>query len=163
MKIKRAEDNLILQDSAIALWIFGLFFVFVGSIFVYGSLGGFENSDEVPSYAIYLAFSMGAIAVGVGIWQIYIHPFSQISINKQTREIVSTQKGLFGKREKVYHFDEVAEFCVVESEDDESNPIWRTALKLKDGKIIEISKIWEHRRENSENASEKANNFIRFN
>ena len=163
MKIKRAENNLILQDSPGCLWIFGSFFVLIGALFVYGSLGGFENRDEVPTYAIYLAFFMGAIAVGVGIWQIYIHPFSQISIDKQTRTIVCTQKGLFGKREKVYRFEEVAEFCVAESEDDESNPIWRTALKLNDGKTIEISKVWEHSRENSETAAETANNFIRFN
>ena len=46
MKIKQTENELIIQETPGCLWIFGLFFAFVGAIFVYGSFGGLTDYDK---------------------------------------------------------------------------------------------------------------------
>lgn len=163
MKIKYAESRLILQDAPGCLWIFGAFFAFVGAVFVYGSLGGFENRSEVPRYAIYLAFLMGAMGVGVGIWQIYEHPLSRIYLDKQSRTIVFKRTGLLRKSEEIYRFEQLAEFFIDEDKDDEGDSIWRVAMKLNGGETIETTKIWERNRKDCERVAATANDFVKFN
>ncbi|HEX9960959.1 MAG TPA: hypothetical protein VGB00_08505, partial [Pyrinomonadaceae bacterium] len=117
MKIKHTENELILQDAPGCLWIFGLFFACIGAVFVFGSLGGFTNYDELPSYAIYLSFLMGAIGIGVGVWQISAHPLSKTIVDSQIKTVRHAERGLFKKHENTFHFEEIAQFIVIESED----------------------------------------------
>ena len=43
MQIEQTGNEFIVRETPGCLWIFGLFFAFVGGIFVYGSLGGFMD------------------------------------------------------------------------------------------------------------------------
>jgi hypothetical protein len=161
MKIERIENELILRDAPGGLWIFGLFFAIIGAIFVFGSLGGFTNYDEVPRYAIYLSFLMGATGIGVGVWQISAHPLSKIIINPQIKIVRRTERGLFKNRDETYHFEEIAQFIAIEDEDDESNPIWKLAMLLKDGETIELTKVWSHDAEKYPETAQSLNQFAR--
>jgi hypothetical protein len=161
MKIKQTENELILRDSPGCLWIFGLFFALIGAVFVFGALGGFTNYDEVPRYAIYLSFLMGAIAVGVGIWQSAAHPLSKIIVDAQVKTVRHTQRGLFKKHDETYHFEEIAQFIVLEDEDDESNPVWKMAMLLNDGETIELTKVWSHDEKQYLETAQNVNQFAR--
>src|SRR5688500_6881440 len=107
MKSEQNANELTIQETPGLLWILGALFLFVGGIFVYGSLGGFTNADEVPQYAIYLSFFMVAIAVAAGLWIIYRAPVTKISVNRLSHTISVTKFGLFGKKENIYSFDDI--------------------------------------------------------
>jgi hypothetical protein len=121
-----------------------LLFTFVGGVFVYGSLGGFANADEVPRYAVYLSFLMGAIGVGVGAWIIFRAPVTKVVINRQTKTVAHTRHGLFGKNEKIYNFDRIKQFCLIEEQDSEGDPIWSLGIELAQGETIKISSLESH-------------------
>lgn len=161
MKIKQTPNELIIQETPGCLWIFGLFFAIVGGIFVYGALGGFSNWNEVSFWQLALAFFMGAIAVAVGIWMIYKAPISKVVIDRIEDKVLLKRFGLFGKREIIYKFSEIKEFCLIEDKDDENEPIWSFGMELDNGEIIKISSMPLH----SENYQRKyifeTNEFMR--
>ena len=139
MKIKLIEDELLIEETPGCVWIFGLFFAVIGGVFVYGSLGGFSNRDEVPQYAIYLSFLMGAAGIAVGIWLIYLSPITKVVVNRQTNTVVHTRRGLAGKQENIYSFQQIKQFCLIEEVDDDGDPIWSLGMELSDGETIVIS------------------------
>lgn len=143
MRLTRTENELLLRDKPGCLWIFGLFFISVSSVFVYGSLGGFTNYDRVPGWAISFSFFMGAIGIAIGVWQISSHPLSKIVINRQTKIIAWSQRGLFKKIDRVFRFEDVREFAVDRGEDSEGDPIWKVELNLTSGETVEITRVWE--------------------
>lgn len=144
MQTKRAENELIIQETPGCLWILGLLFVFIGGIFVYGSLGGFTNADEVPQYAIYLAFLMGSIGVAAGVWVIFHAPVTKVFINRQTETVALVRRGLFGKRENIYSFEQIKQFCLIEEKDSEGDDIWSLGMELSSGERIKISSLESH-------------------
>jgi hypothetical protein len=160
MRVENSSDELILRDSPGCMWIFGSFFAIIGAIFVYGSLGGFSNWDEVPRYAIYLSFLMGSIAIAVGVWQIGSHPLSKVIINPQVKTVVLSKRGLFAQSETTFHFEEIRQFIVSADKDDEDNPIWKIALFLNDGETIEITSAWSRDEKECLQTAQKINQFM---
>jgi len=144
MKIKQTPNELVIQETPGCLWIFGLFFAVIGGIFVYGSLGGFTNADEVPRYVIYFSFLMGIIAVGVGFWIIFRAPVSTLIVNRADETLTYTKYGLFGKRQTAYGFDQIKQFCLIEEKDSEGDPIWSLGLELANGETLKISSLESH-------------------
>lgn len=161
MKVKQSGDNLIIQETPGCLWLVGLFFAVIGGIFIYGSLGGFSNWNEVPLWQLGLAFLMGSISVAVGIWQIWGAPANRIVINGRTKTITHIKSGLAGREKTVYGFDRIKRFCTVEEKDSENDPIWYFALKLTSGQIIRISSLPSHFEEIKQNIVFEANDFMR--
>ena len=160
MKISEAGDQISIDETPGCLWVFGLFFGVIGGLFVYGSLGGFTNRDEVPVYAIWLAFVMGAVGIAVGIWIILRAPVTNVVIDRQKKIISHTRRGLFGKTEDLYHIDQVKEFCVIEDKDDEGSSIWSLGYELSSGEIIAISSLQSHDEKFKRNFVFRANEFM---
>lgn len=144
MNIKQTGNELIIQETPGCLWILGLLFVLVGGMFVYGSLGGFTNADEVPRYAIYSAFLMGAIGVAAGVWIVFHAPVTKVFINRQTENVVLIRRDLFGKRENIFGFEQIKQFCLIEEKDSEGDPVWSLGLELSNGETIKISSLESH-------------------
>lgn len=144
MQIERSENELIIRETPGCLWIFGLFFAFVGGVFVYGSLGGLADFERQAIWMLALAFVMGTIGVCTGIWIISLAPITKIVINRIKYEVSMTRYGLSGKQETVYDFDEIEQFCLIEEQDDESNPIWSLGMQLSSGETIKISSMPSH-------------------
>ncbi|MDQ6786920.1 MAG: hypothetical protein M3033_08945 [Acidobacteriota bacterium] len=141
MKVRQTADELIIEDAPAGLWLFGLFFLVVSSIFVYGALGGFSDYDKIPNYAIWFSFFAGAIGISVGVWQIYRAPFTKIIVNRQAKTVTHIRHGLFGKEKIVYGFDQVKQFRTVEDKDSDGDPIWYFGMEFHGGKFIEISSM----------------------
>jgi hypothetical protein len=141
MKIDRSENVLTIRETPGCLWVFGLFFSVIGGIFVYGSLGGFSNRDEVPVYALYLAFFMGSVGVATGLWMIFRAPVTNVIIDRRERTITHLRRGLTGTKQRIYGFDQVREFCLIEENDSEGDPVWSLGMDLADGQTIKISSL----------------------
>ena len=144
MKLRQTENELIINEAPGCLWIFGLFFAGVGAIFVYGSLGGFSNSSEVGPWALALSFLMGSAGVATGFWIIFHAPVTKVTVDRKEKTVLHTQRGLFGKRENLYRFDQVRDFCLIEEVDDEGDPIWSLGLELSEGERVRISSLASH-------------------
>lgn len=160
MKSRQTADELIFQETPGCLWFLGFLFFFVGGIFVYGALGGFNNWDKVSFLQLGLAFTMGAIAVSVGVWQISRAPVTKLILNQQTGTIIYTTRGLFGKKEKIFDFDQVKRFRAVEDRDSDGDPIWYFGIEFRSGKIIKISSLPSHFENSKQNLAFEANKFL---
>jgi len=161
MQLEQTENELIVRETPGCLWIFGLFFALVGGVFVYGALGGFTDYDKHAPWMLALAFVMGAIAVGVGIWIIYGAPITRIDINRVENTLLMTRYGLFGKRETFYDFDEIEQFYAIEELDDENNPVWSLGMRLSNEETVKISAHAVHDERFISNFVFQTNEFMR--
>ncbi len=62
MRLSEDVNEIIVRETPGCLWMVGLFFSFVGGIFVYGALGGFTDYDKQPFWMLMLACLMGSAA-----------------------------------------------------------------------------------------------------
>lgn len=144
MKIIQNNDELVLKETPGCLWVFGLFFAVIGGVFVFGALGGASNRDAVSPTSAGIAFFMGAVAVGAGIWVIYRAPVTKIVLNRTMKKIDYTRLGLGGKQAEIYNFADIRQFCLVEEFDDEGDPIWSLGMELASGETLKISSLQSH-------------------
>ena len=147
MRLREDANEIILQETPGCLWVFGLFFVFVSGIFVYGSLGGLTDYDKQSSQMLALAFLMGSIGVAAGVWIISTAPITKIVVNRIENRVLLTRYGFSGKKETVYRFDEIKHFRLIEDKDDEGSPIWSFGIKLLNNDLIKITSLPSHSEE----------------
>lgn len=159
MQVKQTGNELIISETPGCLWIFGLLFALVGGSFVYGSLGGFTNFNEVPFWQLALACLMGLIAVSFGVWQIFTAPVTKIIFNRTTKTAVYTKYGLNGKTRTFYNFDSIKKFLTLEEKDSEGDSIWSLAMELSSGEIIKISAMGVHHEKSKRDIVFEVNKF----
>lgn len=160
MKSEQNANKLTIREKPGCLWIFGLFFIAIGAIFVYGSLGGFTNHVEVPTYALYLSFFLGAVAVSVGFWVILRAPVTKLLINRLTQTVTLTKIGVNGKKETVYTFEEIKQFRLIEGKDSDGDSIWSLGMELSTGETIKISSLESHVEKFKRDFAFEANQFL---
>jgi hypothetical protein len=161
MQTERTENYLVIRETPGCLWIFGLFFAVIGGAFVYGALGGFVDYRRHELWMLALSFVMGAIGVATGVWIIYRAPLTKVVIDRLENEVLLTRYGLFGKREDLYAFGDIEQFCLIEDTDDESNPIWFLGMNLTDGETLKISSLPSHDERFVQQFVFQANEFAR--
>ncbi len=159
MKINREGDKLIISETPGCLWVFGLMFVFIGGMFVYGALGGFTNSDMQSIFVLAFALIAGAVGVGAGIWTISKAPITKVAIDRANRIVIWTTFGFMGRETLVYKFDDVERFCLIEDRDSEGAEIWWFGMELINGEVMRIGAIASHFEENERRFVFAANEF----
>lgn len=160
MKIEQSQDEIIITETPGCFWIIGLFFAFIGGIFVYGSGGGFVDYGRHPPWLLGITFVMGMIGVGSGVWFIYNAPITKVVINRDRKTVIMSRWGLFGRRDFLYHFDDIARFCLIAGRDDEGSLIWTFGMELADGEMIPITSIGSHAEDYEQKYVFQTNEFM---
>jgi hypothetical protein len=144
--IRKATSEITIQDRPGCFWLFGLFFVLIGGIFVVGAAGLFSNLEEVSWPVRGLTFLLGMAAVGAGLYVIADAPRSLAVCDFQSHVFMVHQKGLLRRQTNIIPFDEIQAIFVEQSEDTDGGEIYRPALQLLDGQIVPVSQLWNHNR-----------------
>lgn len=139
MKIERDGQTLTISETPGCVWLFGAFFVVIGAAFVYGASGGYSNYDGATRFEIAAHFIGGLTAVTVGFGVIWYAPLTWITIDRNTESVTLKRRGLSGRTHRVYRFDEVKEFFILEDVDSDGDPVWTLGMELADSEIVEIS------------------------
>lgn len=160
MHTEQTENELIIKESPGCLWIVGLFFAFVGGVFVYGALGGLADYARQSPLMLALALLMGSCGVAAGVWIIYRAPITKVVVDRIEETVSMTRYGLFGRQQTFYHFDEIERFCLVEEMDDENSPVWSFGMKLTTGETLKITSLASHFEEYERKYIFQANEFI---
>lgn len=133
MYIKEKEGELVITERPGCLWIAGLFFAIMGGIVVWGTVGGFGNWNESETWHLVVGFSIGSIVLTAGCFMIFRAPITKIFINRYTNTVTHQTRGVLGKEEKIYRFDEVKQFFLTEHEDSDSGVSWYLNMELQNG------------------------------
>lgn len=139
MKLKETADGLQITHTPGCLWVLGSFFFVIGSILLYGLLGGFSNYDEIETWEIAVGLVISLSIIAVGIWQILSHPVTITTINGRNKTIILFEKGFFHRKKREFKFSEVSKFEIVEEKDSEGDSFYYIALKTKRSEKIKIS------------------------
>jgi len=160
VNVEQTQNELIIRETPGCLWIVGLFFAFVGGVFVYGAIGGFADYARQSPWMLAIAFIMGSIGVGCGIWIIYNAPITKIVIDRIENTVLMSRFGLLTRKDWLYDFDEIEVFCLLEDRDSEGDPIWYFALKINDDEIVRITSLASHSETYKREYVFRANEFM---
>jgi hypothetical protein len=138
--IRNEASVITIQDRPGCFWLFGLFFVCIGGIFVVGAAGLFSNLEEVSLPVRGLTFLMGMVGVAAGLYVIVDAPRSTAFCDFQSHVFTVHQKGLFRRQTSTIPFDEIQAVFAEQSEDTDGGEIHRPALRLVDGRVVPISR-----------------------
>jgi len=157
MKIKQTENELIIQETPGCLWIFGLFFAFVGAIFVYGSFGGLTDYDKQAAWMLMLAFLMGAIAVACGVWIISRAPVLTVS----TKRLFIRNTACRARKNFAFVLMKSNNSASSKNKDGEGDAIWSLGMDLANRETIKISSLEIHDESFKRNFVFQTNEFMR--
>jgi hypothetical protein len=162
--LKIAEQNLTelkLTDSAGCLWIFGLFFVIMGGIFISGLLGLFHNLDELSNFEKLGAWIISLGGFLAGVYLIYQNPGSGILFDKGNNKLIITRTGLFRNQKEEYGLNEIKDIVLTKSTDTDGDPVYRVEAELKTGKLIPLSILWLQNKEIMEDKIKTIRDFLK--
>ena len=161
MKVEQTVNEITIKETPGCLWIFGLLFVIVGGMLVWGTLGGFSNWSEVPFWQLVLAFFIATSVMTGGVWIISGAPIRKIVINRIENTVLITKYGFSGKQKDLYHFDEIKHFCLIEEKDSEDSPMWSVGMKLANDELVKISSMPLHSEDLERKYVFQINEFMR--
>lgn len=138
------QDWIKVEDRPGCFWLFGLFFVAIGGVFVLGVLGLFNNLEEVSIWVRLFTFVMGAIGMGTGLYIIDRSPSSQAIWDSRSQKLTLIRKGLLSKEQTSYPLSDINQFVVDQGADSEGDSIFRPVLKLRKGDLVPLSELWNH-------------------
>ena len=161
MQTEQTENELIIRESPGCLWIFGLLFVIVGGFFIYGSVIGFTHYGREITWMLVLTFVLGSSALSTGVWIIYGAPITKVIINRVENTVSIMCLGLLGRRETLYYFDEIEQFCLVAEKDSKGDDVWFLGMNLTNEETVKISLFASHDELFKYNFVFQANEFTR--
>lgn len=141
MKIERTADKLIIRETPGCLWILALFFAVIGSVFVYGALGGYTNYNEASALVLGLHLFGGLCAIAAGYWIVYIAPMTKVTIDRSAETVTHKKRGISSKSDVTYRFNEIKHFLLIEEPDFDNDFVWSLGMELADGEMIRISSV----------------------
>jgi hypothetical protein len=142
MKIQRSADQLVVRDSAGCFWLFGLFFVCIGGLFVLGPLGLFTNRDQVPLWVNLLSIVLGLMGIGAGIYVWRGAPFTTIVFDRRRAQVQIERRWLFIRSMTQYAWQDISEIHLREDKDSDGDPIYRIEIVLHSGECVPLSQLW---------------------
>lgn len=128
------------------MWLFGLFFVSIGGLFVLGPLGLFTNAQQLELWERAVALMIGALGVVTGVWTIVGAPRTTVTCDRLRSEVRITRRGLRGGEQRIVPFSDLAAVFVSIDADSEGDEICQPRLRLHSGAEIPLSRLWVHDR-----------------
>lgn len=161
MKIaEKTEFELKLTDSAGCFWLFGLFFVIIGGIFILGLLGLFTNLHELSDFEKAAAWLISIGGFSAGVYFIYQNPGSEIIFDKQNKTFTLTRTGLFRNEKEQYRLDEIRDVILSQSTDTDGDLVYRIEVEMKTGKLVPLSLLWIQNKVVQEELLNKIKEFL---
>lgn len=161
MKVEESVNQITLKETPGCLWIFGLFFVIMGGILVYGTLGGFSNWNEVSAWQLVIAFFVAVSVMGGGVLVISKAPVTRVFINRIEDTVLIIRYGFRGRQTNTYRFEEIKQFCLIEDIDSDGDLAWSFGMELADGEKVRISAVVMHTEDFQQKYVFQINEFMR--
>jgi hypothetical protein len=158
---EQTSSELKLTDSAGCFWIFGLFFIIMGGIFISGLLGMFHNLDELSDWEKLGAWIISLGGFLAGVYFIYQNPGSGILFDKGNNKLSITRTGLFRNQKEEYGLNEIKDIVLTKSTDTDGDPVYRVEAELKTGKLIPLSILWLQNKEVMEDKIKTIRDFLK--
>lgn len=141
MRVTKSPQRLVLEDSPGCFWLFGLFFVVLGRLGAYAAL---NDTGDRPGWQIGLALLLTLAAMAAGVWMIARSPGSRVVLDRRTRSMEITRRGMAGRSQEWYSWYEIDEPERIVTGDIDGDPVFPLAVRLRDGRIVRVTRLWLH-------------------
>ena len=109
-------------------------------------LGLATNADDLELWERLASLGIG-VGVSVGaLWWLARSPKTHVQLDLTRRQVQLVQLGLSGRHVRRFSFDDLEVAEVEQGSDSEGAPVWRPAVRLRDGQRVVLSELWSHDR-----------------
>jgi hypothetical protein len=155
VRIREHEGALEAEDTPGLHWLLGLLFVGVGSVFVAGPLGAFNDAERLEWWQRALAAAFGAGGVAAGLWTLARAPHSRLTVDVSGARVRLERWGFGGRVVREGPLSAVTGVKLVEGRDDEGGEMFQLHLLLRATEPVPISPVWCHGRQPMEDAANR--------
>ena len=99
--------RLILEDSPGCFWLFGLFFLLLGSLPIAGLFGLFAEPWKVRGWEAPAAVLLGLAAVAAGLYVVYTSPRTRVIFDVTRGRVSVSRRGLLRREDLRFGLDEL--------------------------------------------------------
>jgi hypothetical protein len=146
VRITRNGGQISMRDRPAAPWALGAFLLAGGLIAVAMPLGLATNAGDLELWERLASAGIG-VGVSVGaLWWLARSPTTHVQLDLTHRRVQLIRVGLSGRQVRRLSFDDLAVAEVEEGTDSEEAPVWRPAVRLRDGHRVLLSELWSHDR-----------------
>ena len=146
LHITRTDGQISIRDRPAPSWALGGFLLVGGLVAVAMPLGLATNEDDLELWERLASFAIGVgVSVGAVCW-LARNPTTHVQLDLTRRMVQLVRIGLSGRHVRRLSFDELAIAEVEQGSDSEGGPIWRPAVRLRDGQRVLLSELWSHDR-----------------
>lgn len=100
--------------------------------------GDLELWERLASLGIGVGVSVGAL------WWLARSPRTHVQLDLTRRHVQLVRVGLSGRRVRRLSFDDLEVAEVEQGSDSEGGPVWRPAVRLRNGQRVLLSELWTH-------------------
>ena len=161
MKIKKiVSGSLLIKDRPLVIWAFGLFFIFIGILFLAGLAGAYKNLAELPFFQklITSIVSLGILGGGMGF--ISNNPWTKTTFNFCNGDVKLKRIGLFGTEKQNFSINEIEKFNLAEYYSRDGTPVYKPVIKLKSDELIFLSMLWYPQKKEIEKIVDEMSTFL---
>jgi hypothetical protein len=143
-RITRTDGQISIRDSPIPSWALGGFLLAGGLVAVAMPLGLATNAGDLEPWERLASLGIG-VGVSVGaLWWLARSPTTHVQLDLTRRHMQLVRIGLSGRRVRRLSFDDLEVAEVDRGSDSEGGPVWRPAVRLRDGQRVLLSELWSH-------------------
>lgn len=139
MHLRRDDYRLRLTDHSGAILVLGGFFTLVGSVFVYGGLGGASNVDQLSAGERFLVIAMGCAGVAAGLFVALGHRAVHVELDRASRTLRLTTRQWGRRVVETFPPGAVAAVVVRAQRDSDGDLLHGLELLLRDGRTVPLA------------------------
>jgi hypothetical protein len=107
-------------------------------------LGLATNAGDLEPWERLASLGIGAgVSVGA-LWWLARNPTTHVTLDLTRRQVQLVRVGLSGRHVRRLAFDDLEVAEVEYGSDSDGGPIWRPAIRLRDGQCVLLSELWSH-------------------
>ena len=144
MRITREGGRVYLRDRAALFWALGIFLFAGGALAIAMSLGLAENADELKPWERLASAVVGLGVCAGGLWWLAQNPTTRVELDLTRRSLRLVRWGILGREVRQLPFDQLESAVVEEGEDGDGGKVWRPAVRLRYGGVLQLSVLWSH-------------------
>lgn len=144
MQITREGGRITLRDRPSPYWALGLFLLAGGVLAVAMSLGLATNAGGLKPWERIVSLIIGLGVSAAALWWLARNPGTEVQLDLTRRSVRLVRRGIRGRQVRQLGFDQLLKVELEQGADNDGDPVWRPALRLRTGELVPLSQLWSH-------------------
>jgi hypothetical protein len=144
MRIIQEGGQIEFRDRPAPYWALGLFLLAGGVLGIVAPLGLATNAGALEPWERFVSVGLGVGVAAGGLWWLMQNPATEVRLDLTRRLLTLVCSSVRGRQVRQLSFGQLESAMVEQGKDSDGDPVWRPAVRLRDGGVVLLSQLWSH-------------------